>query len=278
MTIARMANQNGRRKAIMQIRPAVKDSAPRHATRTENSTAPIALPFRLPAGQTLLLDADDTLWENNIYFERVIAAFIRYLDHPHHTHEEVRKYLNEVERESVRKHGYGLQSFRSSLLRCFQSLRACALAPEHHAHISGLVQTIADHPIELLPGVAETLPRLAARHRTILVTKGNPSEQMGKVERSGLRPYFEAVEVPLEKDPPAYRALMEKYSLDPAHTWMIGNSPRSDINPALAAGLHAVLIAHPHTWVLEHEELLPAPQGQHLLQMTEFSGLERSFC
>ncbi len=53
-------------------------------------------------GQTLLIDADDTLWENNIYFERAIAAFISYLDHKEYSREQVREKLNEVERENVR--------------------------------------------------------------------------------------------------------------------------------------------------------------------------------
>jgi putative hydrolase of the HAD superfamily len=234
--------------------------------------------LRLPAGQTLLIDADDTLWENNIYFERAITAFIRYLDHPQHTYDEVRTFLNKIERESVLEHGYGLHSFRSSLLRCFASLSPGPMTPEHHQQIVDLTHDLAGHPIELLPGVAMVLPQLAARHRLILMTKGNLEEQTGKVERSGLRQHFTAVEVPAEKDPPAYRAVLEKYSLKAAATWMIGNSPKSDINPALAAGLHAVLVAHPHTWVLEHEELRPAPPGQHFLQCATFSGLTPIFC
>src|SRR5579862_5525629 len=73
---------------------------------------------QFPAGQTLLIDADDTLWENNIYFERAIAAFISYLDHREYTREQVREKLNEVERENVREHGYGLVSFRRALVTC----------------------------------------------------------------------------------------------------------------------------------------------------------------
>ncbi|MGC9291309.1 MAG: HAD family hydrolase [Acidobacteriaceae bacterium] len=235
-------------------------------------------PLPLPAGQTLLIDADDTLWENYIYFEQTINAFIRYLDHPQHTHDEVRTFLNGIERESIQEHGYGLHSFRRSLLRCFASLSPGPVTPEHHQQIVDLTHAIAGHPIQLLPGVATTLPQLAARHRLILMTKGNLEEQTGKVERSGLRQHFTAVEVPAEKDPPAYRAVLEKYSLEAAATWMIGNSPKSDINPALDAGLHAVLVTHPHTWVLEHEELRPAPPGQHFLQCATFAGLTPIFC
>ena len=232
---------------------------------------------RFPPGQTLLIDADDTLWENNIYFERAIAAFISYLDHKEYSREEVREKLNQVERENVRQFGYGLGSFRRALITCFERLSTTPVTPEKHDRIMSFAQSIADEEIDLLEGVAATLPALAARHRLILVTKGNQDEQLDKLARSGLAHHFAAVEVPREKDPGAYQALCARYSLSPATTWMIGNSPRSDINPALACGLHAVYIHHPHTWVLEHDALDPAPAGQTLLEIPSFADLLHYF-
>jgi putative hydrolase of the HAD superfamily len=224
-------------------------------------------------GQTLLIDADDTLWENNIYFERAIAAFISWLDHKDYSREQVRDKLNEVERENVRLHGYGLVSFRRALVTCFERLTSGPVSAEKHERILSFAQSIADQEIELLTGVAETLPTLAARHRLILMTKGNEAEQAEKLARSGLSAHFTAVEIPREKDPAAYRRVCEKYELAPHTTWMIGNSPRSDINPALASGLHAVYIHHPSTWVLEHDPIDPAPGSQNLLEVAAFSDL-----
>lgn len=232
---------------------------------------------RFPAGQTLLIDADDTLWENNIYFERAIAAFISYLDHREHTPEQVRLTLNEVERESILAQGYGLTSFRHSLITCFERLSPDAMTPEKHERIAGFAQSIAEAEIELLPGVAETLPALADRHRLILMTKGNEGEQADKLQRSGLTVYFSGVEIPAEKHPSAYRNVCAKYNLGPHSTWMVGNSPRSDINPALAAGLNAVFVHHPNTWILEHEEVTNAPPGRHLLRLEGFAALADYF-
>jgi putative hydrolase of the HAD superfamily len=229
------------------------------------------------AGQTLLIDADDTLWENNIYFERAIAAFISYLDHRDLTREQVRAALDAVERENVRQHGYGMLSFRHALTICFERLSTSPMTPEKHERILSFAQSIADEEIELLNGVAETLPELASRHRLILMTKGDEAEQADKLARSGVAASFSGVEIPREKDPDAYRRVCMKYELALHTTWMIGNSPRSDINPALACGLHAVLIRHPQTWVLEHEELNPAPAGQHLLEAESFAELVRWF-
>ncbi len=227
--------------------------------------------------QTLLIDADDTLWENNIYFERAIAKFITFLDHREHSPEAVRLVLNEVERESIVKHGYGLHSFAHSLVETFEKLSVDPVTPEMHERIHNFAHQIADHPIEVLPEVPETLQYLGARHHLIMMTKGNPAEQSGKVERSGLKEYFAAIEIVAEKDESVYRSTIAKYGLPSDTTWMVGNSPKSDINPALAAGLHAVFVPHDQTWILEHEELGSAPPSQRLLVLERFAELKAHF-
>ena len=225
---------------------------------------------QFPPGQTLLIDADDTLWENNVYFERAIAAFISYLNHHEYSPVEVRNALNAVERETILAHGYGLPSFTRSLITCFERLSPEPLNEEKRQRILGFAQSIADQEIELLPGVDETLAELAMRHKLILMTKGNHAEQADKVARSGLAPHFGAVEIVAEKDPFAYRAVIARHELAPHTSWMIGNSPKSDINPALAAGLHAVFLFHKDTWVLEHATLDAPGNGQHLIELDSF--------
>lgn len=227
--------------------------------------------------QTLLIDADDTLWENNIYFERAIAAYISYLDHLPHTLEQVRATLNQVERETILSHGYGLTSFTQSLIACFERLTEAPAAKEHEAQIRSFAQSISDQEIELLPGVAELLPALAERHRLILMTKGSQAEQADKLARSGLAPHFSGVEIVAEKDAQTYRQVIARHSCEPRTTWMIGNSPKSDINPALAAGLHAVFIFHKDTWVLEHAELASPGEGQKLIEVDSFKRLAEIF-
>jgi putative hydrolase of the HAD superfamily len=228
-------------------------------------------------GQTLLIDADDTLWENNVYFERVIARFISFLNHHEFSPEQVRGVLNDVERESIGTHGYGLHSFSHSLVATFERLSVRPVTPELHAQITGFAHTIADHPIEFLPDVPQTLQYLSTRHRLIMVTKGALAEQSGKIERSGLKGFFAATEIVAEKNPAAYQALVEKHALARDSTWMIGNSPRSDINPALAAGLHAVFVPHGDTWILEHEEVNAAQPPQRLLIVGRFAELREHF-
>ncbi len=227
--------------------------------------------------QTLLIDADDTLWENNIYFERAIARFISFLNHHEFSFEQVRAVLNDVERECIVTHGYGLHSFAHALGKTFERLSVNPITDELRAQIFSFAHTIENHPVELLPEVAETLQYLFTRHRLIMVTKGALAEQSGKIERSRLKEYFESTQIVAEKNAATYRELAEKLSLTAASTWMIGNSPKSDINPALAAGLHAIFIPHGDTWVLEHEEMNPAPPAQRLLILGKFAELREHF-
>jgi putative hydrolase of the HAD superfamily len=227
--------------------------------------------------QTLLIDADDTLWENNVYFERAIAQFISFLNHRTFPPQQVREVLNDIERQNILRHGYGLHSFAHALVNTFEQLTVDPLTPELHQQIHSIAHEIAEHPMQLIAGVSETLQYLAPRHHLILLTKGNITEQSGKVERSGLGSYFSAIEIVAEKDIDAYRSIVDKYALARERTWMIGNSPKSDINPALAAGVNAVFVPHDNTWILEHEEVLRDGFTGTLLQLESFAQLREVF-
>lgn len=220
----------------------------------------------------LLIDADDTLWENNIYFEQAIHAFIAFLNHSQLSPEEVRAVLDDVERLM----GYGSANFTKSLVETYRRLAEKDVQDEDVQRVRRLAEQIRAQPLQLIEGVRETLDYLAPRHELFLLTKGEAEEQKLKVERSGIEGYFRRVVIVPEKDVATYRAVVSELRLDPPRTWMVGNSPRSDINPALAAGLRAVYIPHPYTWRLEHEEVVQAADGR-LLTLTAFADLRRHF-
>jgi len=222
--------------------------------------------------QHLLVDADDTLWENNIYFEQAVHEFTRFLNHSSLAPDEVRAVLNEVERDM----GYGSINFTRSLLETYHRLTEHAITDEELAQVRAFGSTIARHPIELMSGVQETLNYLSPRHQLILLTKGDEEEQKLKVENSGLAAHFVSILIVHEKDQTTYHQLVHEMDLDPGRTWMIGNSPRSDINPALAAGLNAVFIPHPHTWLLEIQEVQHNGSSR-LLQLGNFAELRDHF-
>ena len=225
--------------------------------------------------QSLLIDADDTLWENNIYFERAFDEFVAFLDHSALSPTEVRDVLDEIEAVNARIHGYGSLNFARNLRQCYEHLAERAIREEDLRTVMAFAERILECPMETIAGVPETLAYLRERHDLTLFTKGNVEEQRLKIDRSGLGPYFSHTAIVKEKDTAAYLALVRERGLDPALTWMVGNSPKSDINPAMAAGLNAVFVPHAHTWVLEKQEIRPG--AGKLLEIAEFGELRKYF-
>lgn len=223
--------------------------------------------------QILLIDGDDTLWENNIYFESAIEDFIALVAHSTLAPAEVRAVLEEIERASK---AYGAAIFARNLEATFRRLAEREVTDDDLARVRDLASRILTHPMELLPAVETTLAYLAPRHALALLTKGDHDEQQMKIDASGLALYFERTLIVPEKDEAAYRHIAEEMALEPSHTWMIGNSPRSDINPALAVGFNAVYVPHPHTWILERAEIHANGHGT-LMTLAAFAELCEHF-
>jgi putative hydrolase of the HAD superfamily len=224
---------------------------------------------------TLVIDADDTLWENNIYFEAAFEEFVTFLDHSRLGPREIRAVLDEIESANSRIHGYGSLNFGRNLRQCYQGLAERRIQDTDLATVMGFAERILECPMEVIEGVLETLEYLAHRHDLTLFTKGHPEEQRLKIERSGLGGFFAHAEIVKEKDAAAYRALALERGFDPGLSWMIGNSPKSDINPALEAGWNAVFVPHARTWTLERQEL--EPREGRLLVVERFADLTRHF-
>jgi len=227
------------------------------------------------ARQHLLIDADDTLWENNIYFEDAFDEFVDFLGHSSMSAAEVRAVLDEIETANIKIHGYGAANFARGLAQCYERLAEGEIRRDDLARVMSFAERILDCPMQLIEGVAPTLEYLSTRHGLTLFTKGHPEEQKLKIDRSGLGAYFNHTAIVREKDAAAYASLARERDLDAQRTWMVGNSPKSDINPALEAGLKAVYIPHPRTWSLEHEEIQQA--NGRLLVLENFAGLRRHF-
>jgi len=223
----------------------------------------------------LIVDADDTLWENNIYFERAFDEFTEFLAHSSMQPHEVRDVLDEIEAVNAKIHGYGSVNFGRNLRECYRRLCERDIDESDLVTVMSFAQRILERPVEVIDGVPETLEYLSSRHELTLFTKGHPDEQKLKIDRSGLAGHFAHTAIVKEKDCAAYTALVEERGLDRKRAWMIGNSPKSDINPALECGLNAVFVPHARTWVLEKEEIRP---GQGTLIVVEgFAHLRNHF-
>jgi len=226
---------------------------------------------------TLIVDADDTLWENNIYYEQSIAAFVELMVAQGFEQEDAERTVDTVERERVPLVGYAPEEFVRSLVIAYERLCERQGRPvEDHVASRALEigQEVVEYPIVLLEGVEETLTRLRGRFRLLMLTKGDRQAQESKVTRSGLSHLFDEVHIVPEKDVEVLRELLSRYELEPKQTWMVGNSPRSDINPAVEAGIGAIYVPHPNTWTLEIENVV---ESETVIVLNRFADLDAFF-
>lgn len=222
---------------------------------------------------TLLIDADDTLWENiTVFFainERYAAWIAPELD-PAHVNLE----LDQIQKSFVATYGYGRETFEHSLVEGVRRFAQREPTDADLVQITELVRPLLWEELSPYDGVEDSLETLGKSNRLILVTKGNDREQRDKIARTGLGRHFAALEILAEKTPDEYERIIAEHDIDPADSWMIGNSPRSDILPALEAGLGAVHIPHDQTWSLELAEL---PEHPRLLRCERFTDLVEMF-
>ena len=225
---------------------------------------------------TLIIDADDTLWENTIHFEDATERFLDLAVLHGGSREKARELLESYERQNISEHGYGTGVFTRSMMDALEEATKKNTSASDRERILALGQGIRKMPIQYLPGVRETLPLLKRHYRLILFTKGDHQEQSDKVQRSGATLYFHHVEVTGEKSSADYERLVQRHDIELESGWMVGNSPRSDVNPALNVGLGAVYIPHPRMWRLEHEDVQPR-KGARFKVLKCFSDLLEHF-
>jgi putative hydrolase of the HAD superfamily len=206
----------------------------------------------------ICLDADDTLWGHESYFQdaarryhALLAGFVE------PAQSEAR--LTEAEGRNLHIYGYGVKGFTLSMLETALEIAGDALSAATAREILAIGRDLMRHPVAPLAGVAETLPTLKLKARLVLVTKGDLFHQESKLAASGLGEHFEGVEIVSEKTPQVYAKIFARYGAAPERALMVGNSLRSDILPALAAGAYAVHIPHEFEWA---HERATAPEGE----------------
>lgn len=201
--------------------------------------------------KVLGLDADDTLWQNEEYFRAAQIAFQEILS-PFCTADDLHDALTATEIRNIPKYGYGIRGFTLSTIETALQISQCTINPKDIEKILSIGREMLDHPVELLPGVAESLPKLAIKYRIVLVTKGDLLHQQQKIDRSGLASFFDETHIVSEKDVETYKAI---FGARITETVMVGNSLKSDIQPALQAGAAAVHIPARYEWDLERAKV-----------------------
>jgi putative hydrolase of the HAD superfamily len=205
--------------------------------------------------EVVALDADDTLWHSEVFFERVERRFTDLVSRYVGPDVDVQQVLATVEHRNLDRYGYGIKAFTLSMLEAAIEATGGAIGTEELGQILAAGRTMLDHPVDLLDGVDETTATLLDRgYRLVVVTKGDLHHQQAKLWRSGLVDRFERVEIVAEKDPDTYRRVVASMDVAPERFCMVGNSVRSDVLPVLAIGGHAVHVPYHVTWAHEHAD------------------------
>lgn len=225
----------------------------------------------------ILFDADDTLWENNIYYVRASSDFFDLIVRGGFTIMEIERDFDELELQVVRERGYGSHNFVYILEELYRRYQEKGLKADDEK-FKEIIRRFVDHPVTpplLFDGVAETLTYLKDKYSLFILTKGEYEEQKGKICRSGLRDLVNDFFIVPEKDDKAYSVLLQEHGWQAGKTCMVGNSPKSDINPALRLGMYAIHIPYRDTWKLDDEPIQSV--NSRLIVLPQFKDLQKIF-
>ncbi len=218
-------------------------------------------------------DADDTLWQNEQFYRLTEARFTALLADYAEPADLSRKLL-EAERRNLKLYGFGIKGFTLSMVETAIEVTGGRVPSKVIGDILAAGRDMLVHPVETLPHARDTLERLSGSYRTILITKGDLFDQERKLAASGLGDLFDAVEIVSDKNAATYERIFTRYGEGPDRAMMVGNSLKSDVVPAIAAGSWGVYVPHDLTWVVEHdEEPKDAPRFRRIADLGELAGL-----
>lgn len=204
--------------------------------------------------EVVALDADDTLWHSEVYFQRTERRFTDIVGRYLPDGATASAHLVSVEHRNLARYGYGIKGFTLSMVEAAIEVTGGAIGTQEIDDLLAAGRTMLDHPVDLIDGVTQAVDRLTADgYRLIMVTKGDLHHQEHKIAASGIADRFERLEIVTEKDPDTYRRVMQSVDVAPEAFCMVGNSVRSDVLPVLEVGGRAVHIPYHVTWA--HEDV-----------------------
>lgn len=221
--------------------------------------------------KVIAFDADDTLWSNEPFFQEVERQY-RNLLKPYGNADDISAALFQTEMNNLTYLGYGAKAFTISMVETALQVSQRSVSAEVIGQIIDLGKSLLQMPIELLPEVKETLRELKEKgdYKLVVATKGDLLDQENKLERSGLAPFFDHIEVMSDKTEKEYRRLLNILQIAPSEFLMVGNSLKSDIQPVLSLGGYGVHIPFEVMW---KHEVVDTFTHDHLKQVKRFDEL-----
>ncbi|GAB6930193.1 HAD family hydrolase [Paenibacillus sp. JCM 10914] len=224
--------------------------------------------------QHIIFDMDDTLIHCNKYFDLILGDYLEWMTKWFQayevTTEAIRTKQAEIDVAGVHKLGFASANFPQSLIDTYHYFsstygRAQSALEEQQVYALGL--SVYEQEIEAYPGMVETLAQLqSGGHHLHLYTGGESSIQERKIEQMKLAGFFEdRIYIRQHKDIEALEEILTLGSFNRTDTWMIGNSLRTDVVPALQAGINSIYIKQQREW---HYNLVELKEEAHNILYT----------
>lgn len=220
--------------------------------------------------KTIAFDADDTLWVNEPYFQEAEKKFTNLLQ-DFKPQDLVSQELFKTEMKNLYLYGYGVKGFVLCMIETANRIINQDLSPHLIDNIIEIGHELLQKPIELLPGVEQTLKHLKGKYNLIVATKGDLLDQERKLNNSGLENYFHHIEIMSDKKPDNYTKLLKHLDCNPDNFLMLGNSFKSDILPVLELGGFGAYIPYHITW--QHEKHDHFIQHQNFMELKSIDNI-----
>lgn len=197
--------------------------------------------------QAVIFDFDDTLVYTNAVYDQLRQVLFAEMDRLGlGFREEWADYLNQADLDNIAAAGrLSCECFPLAMRATgehFAARSQVRLADGAGDRFEEIGWRIYQIKPRLMEGAAELLDRLQGRFPLHLLTVADSHTQQPRIEASGLMPYFDKISIVQEKTPDLFRFILAEQGWQAERVWMVGNSMRSDVNPALAAGLNVAFL------------------------------------
>lgn len=206
---------------------------------------------------TVAFDADDTLWDNERFFQLTQAHFADLLS-DYTDKSDLMRRLVAAERRNLGHYGFGIKGFTLSMIETALEVTDNKVSGRVIAELLDAGREMLRHPVDLLPHARAAVEAAKETHRILLITKGDLLDQERKLAQSGLGDLFDAVEIVSDKNIHGYTDIFARYGDGPDRGMMVGNSMKSDVLPMIGAGGWGTFVPHGLEWELEKA---PEPTG-----------------
>lgn len=239
--------------------------------------------LRSHTGTLWVFDADDTCWEDNVFYIQLANELIASVQSqiPHAEASVLWEIIHSAEHETIATHGFGPIGYERSLRRATELAASHYQSPLaiHDSFFEGIVPTLSSVPDSIAVDTVRTLQHLRKEGAALaLFTMGVREIQQRKIYNSGLSNLFDVIGITTKKNTNSYTQFIQHTDYLGDDIRMVGNSLKSDILPAVSLGWKAYHYVNPNTWHSGNNAEVPLGKFTAIHSLRELIGASDISC